>query len=172
MHVRSTQFFKYHLCAIAVLVVLFMYLPSGIVAMISDAGRLRRILICVPVSWLIDSVCRLWVFPPVAHHRAGLPNTMGLFSSTNAERFPALPRWPTSSCMELGGVRALAPHLLQRFVSHLPSVFLGRLVLLIKVGHGRCQQWVNAVVSETLQSFSCCLRRAYPAAAGNACPWW
>ena len=72
----------------------------------------------------------------------------------------------------MNSVRALAPHLLLCFVSHLPGVFLVRLVLLIKVGHGSCQQWVNTVVPKTQQSFSCCLQRAYPAAAGKACLWW
>lgn len=48
-------------------------------------------------------VLRALSFSPVAHHRAGLPNTIGLFSSTNAERFPALPSRPTSSGVELRG---------------------------------------------------------------------
>lgn len=75
-------------------------------------------------------------FFSVTYQKAGLPNTIGLFSSTNAECFPTLPSWPISACMErTSGVRALAPCLLQCFVSHLPSVFSVRVVLLIKVGH-------------------------------------
>lgn len=54
------------------------------------------------------------------------------------------------------GVHALALHLLQPFGSHLPGVFLVRLVLLIKAGHSGCQEQVNKVVSETLQSFWRC----------------
>lgn len=172
MYIRSMQFFKYYLCATGLVVFLFLYLPSGIVVMISDSGTLRSILICVSVSWLINSFCSLWVFS-VTHHEAGSPNTIGLFSSTNAECFPTPPSRPILSCVELAqGVRALAPRLLQRSVSHLPTGFLVRSVLLIKVGHSSCQQWVNTVVSETLRSFLCCLQCAYPAAAGKACRWW
>lgn len=63
------------------------------------------------------------------------------------------------------GRRAFPPRLLKLFVSHIPSVFVVRLVLLVKAGHRSCQQWVNTVVSKTLQSFSSCLQCAYPAAA-------
>lgn len=137
--------------------------------------QLRSVFICVHFlahQLILQAQCF-----SVTYQKAGSPNTIELFSSTSAECFPTLPSWPISLCMEWAqGVHALAP-LLDCFVSHLPSAFSVsafsvRLVLLIKAGHSSCQQWVNTVVSETLQSFCCCLLCAYPATSGKACLWW
>lgn len=91
-------FFKYYLCAINVVVILFMYLPSEIVLMVSNSSTLRKHFdLCVHfLAPQLDLQAEFFCLIP----EGWAANTIGLLSSTSAECFPALPSWPISLCME------------------------------------------------------------------------
>lgn len=151
-----------HLCAISVVVFLFKYLPSGIAVLISDSDELRSVVICVSISRLISSFCRLWVF---SLSRTKTRQTQLRWFLAPASLFPDSSRVANPTWNRRKGSGVL-PLLLQCFVppSLVPSAGLA---LLVQAGHGACQQWGSTAASRALQC-PC----ASPALLGRTCPWW